>query len=208
MTLTDISKNLNSHKKCIKYLEKTRWNGTPVCPYCSSTRSSKKQLRHTCMSCSNSYSVTVGTCFENSNLPLTKWFMAMAIILAAKKGVSSLQLARDLSVNKNTAWLMGMKIRTAMEDGSLEKFIARTKSSSEITESMSIYKVPSLVHLGFDKVRTLLKRAIAGQYHKIDSFYLLLYLNEISFKYERRRCRDNAFCELMCRMFGDQFAKL
>ena len=115
MDLIYITTHLNTHQKCIKYLEEQRWNGAPCCPYCQSKKSSPKGLRHTCLGCSNSYSVTVGTVFEDSNLPLYKWFMAIALILSAKKGISSMQLSRDLSVNKNTAWLLQMKIRKAMK---------------------------------------------------------------------------------------------
>lgn len=118
MDLIYITTQLNTHEKCVKYLEDKRWEGVPTCPYCKSQKSSPKGLRYTCLGCTNSYSVTVGTVFEDSNLPLYKWFMAIALILSAKKGISSLQLARDLSVNKNTAWLLQMKIRKAMkEDG-------------------------------------------------------------------------------------------
>src|SRR5690606_22399275 len=120
MDLIYITTHLNTHEKCVKYLEEKRWDGIPTCPYCESKKSSPKGNRHTCLSCTNSYSVTVGTVFEDSNLPLYKWFMAIALILSAKKGISSLQLARDLSVNKNTAWLMQMKIRKAMQEESNE----------------------------------------------------------------------------------------
>lgn len=116
MDLIYITKHLNTQHKCIRYLEKKRWNGTPICPYCGSDHSGPKGLRHNCLNCRNSYSVTVGTVFENSNLPLFKWFMAISLILSAKKGISSLQLSRDLSINKNTAWLLQMKIRRAMKN--------------------------------------------------------------------------------------------
>lgn len=115
MNLIDITTELNTHEKCLKYLERQRWDGLPVCPYCSSKKSSPKGTRYTCLGCNNSYSVTVGTVFEDSNLPLYKWFMAIALILSAKKGISSMQLSRDLSINKNTAWLLQMKIRKAMK---------------------------------------------------------------------------------------------
>lgn len=118
MDLINITKHLNTQKKCVRYLEQKRWNGVPTCPYCQSQRSSPKDLRHTCLDCTNSYSVTIGTLFENSNLALYKWFIAIALILSAKKGISSLQLSRDLSVNKNTAWLLQMKIRKAMSENS------------------------------------------------------------------------------------------
>jgi transposase-like protein len=121
MDLIYITKHLNTQRKCVKYLEKKRWNGIPTCPYCSSQRSGAKGLRHNCLDCTNSYSVKVGTVFESSNLPLMKWFMAISLILSAKKGISSMQLSRDISVNKNTAWLLQMKIRNAMSKGDLEQ---------------------------------------------------------------------------------------
>lgn len=120
MDLIYITTHLNTHEKCVKYLEKERWNGVPTCPYCESKKSSSKALRHTCLDCTNSYSVTVGTAFEDSNLPLYKWFIAIVLILSAKKGISSLQLSRDLSVNKNTAWLLQMKIRKAMQEEEIQ----------------------------------------------------------------------------------------
>jgi transposase-like protein len=58
----------------------------------------------------------VGTLFESTKLPITKWFFAIHLITNAKKGISSLQLARDLHVNKNTAWFLQKRIRQAMKD--------------------------------------------------------------------------------------------
>ena len=121
MDLIYITKHLNTQQKCVNYLEQKRWDGIPACPYCHSQKSSPKGLRHTCLDCNTSYSVTVGTVFENSNLPLMKWFMAISLILSAKKGISSMQLSRDISVNKNTAWLLQMKIRNAMSKGDIEQ---------------------------------------------------------------------------------------
>lgn len=117
MDLNYITKHLNTQRKCVRYLEDKRWSGIPICPYCGCQKSSPKNLRHTCLDCNNSYSVTVGTVLEGSNLPLMKWFMAISLILSAKKGISSMQLSRDISVNKNTAWLMQMNIRNAMTRG-------------------------------------------------------------------------------------------
>jgi transposase-like protein len=118
MELIKMVEKYNTKGKCIAYLEKERWHDFPVCPYCSSTRSSKKtqEFRHTCHSCGRSYSVLVGTIFESTKLPITKWFVAICLILNAKKGISSLQLARDLHVNKNTAWYLQKRIRQAMQD--------------------------------------------------------------------------------------------
>ena len=58
----------------------------------------------------------VGTIFEDTKLPLPKWFMAIALILNAKKGISSRQLSRDLGINRNTAWYLQMRIRQVMQE--------------------------------------------------------------------------------------------
>ena len=126
MNIVRIYKLFPDHKACIDQLEKVRWAGKPACPYCKSDRVSamKKENRHHCNNCKTSFSVTVATIFHNSKLDLQKWFLAISLILNAKKGLSSRQLARDLEVNKNTAWYMGMRIRKAMiEDSDLLKGI-------------------------------------------------------------------------------------
>ena len=181
MDLNYISKFLNSHEKCIKYLEKERWNNVPTCPYCASTKSSPKKLRHTCLSCSKSYSVTVGTVFHSTNLPLQKWLMAICLMLSAKKGISALQLSRDIKVNKNTAWLMQMKIR-------------------KIRRTLLSYRPQDLAVKG---VWSLLKRAIIGQYHHIDVYYLHRYVDELKFKLSVRGNADLGYGALMAKMlFG------
>jgi hypothetical protein len=77
-------------------------------------------LRHHCNACNTSFSVTVGTIFHDTKLDVQKWFLAISLILDAKKGISARQLGRHLEVNKNTAWYMGMRIRRALiEDGKL-----------------------------------------------------------------------------------------
>jgi len=118
MELIKISEKLNTQAKCMAYLEHHRWPDMPICPYCNSNKSSRKtqEFRHTCHNCKRSFSVLVGTLFESTKLPITKWFFAIHLITNAKKGISSLQLARDLHVNKNTAWFLQKRIRQAMKD--------------------------------------------------------------------------------------------
>ena len=72
------------------------------------------ESRHHCNSCNTTFSVTVDTIFHHTHLDLQKWFLAISLVLNAKKGMSARQLARDIQVNKNTAWSMGMRIRNAM----------------------------------------------------------------------------------------------
>ena len=116
MNIIEINKRFPTHDDCIKYLEEVRWKNKPKCPYCQSTNQTplKQEKRYHCNNCNTSYSVTVGTIFHKTRLDLQKWFLAITLILNARKGISARQLARDLEVNKNTAWYMAMRIRKAM----------------------------------------------------------------------------------------------
>lgn len=98
---------------CKAFLAEQRWGDTVVCPYCGSTHVyTCKDDRFKCASCQNTFSAKVGTIFEDTNLPLRKWFMAMYLVSSHKKGISSCQLARDIVVSQRTAWNMLQKIRT------------------------------------------------------------------------------------------------
>ncbi len=119
MNIIEVLTRFHEQETCIEHLEAIRWQGEPQCPYCKSKQSTKRMgtQRHQCNGCNKSYSVLVGTIFEATKLPLPKWFLAISLILNAKKGLSSLQLGRDVGVNRNTAWYLQMRIRKAMQDG-------------------------------------------------------------------------------------------
>ena len=114
MNIIQIFQKFPTQESCVEHLENVRWGDTPKCPYCQSERTTRNDGRHYCYNCKTSFSVTVGTIFHHTHLPLQKWFLAIALILNAKKGISALQLSRDLEVNKNTAWRVAMQIRKAM----------------------------------------------------------------------------------------------
>ena len=116
MNIIEVYRKFPTPADCLFHLEKARWNHKPQCPYCGSHKSTPllHELRHHCNACNTSFSVTVGTIFHKTKVDLQKWFLAISLILNAKKGISARQLARDLEVNKNTAWYMEMRIRKAM----------------------------------------------------------------------------------------------
>lgn len=118
MNIVSIYKQFPSQDDCIAHLENVRWKGKPSCPYCKSKKVSSlpKEKRHHCNTCNTSFSVTVGTIFHKTKVDLQKWFVAISIVLNAKKGISARQLARDIQVTKDTAWYMGMRIRRAMAE--------------------------------------------------------------------------------------------
>jgi len=116
MNIVLIYEKFPTNNDCIAHIEKVKWGDTPFCPYCKSIKTSPlpEEKRHHCNNCNTSFSVTVGTIFHHTHLPLQKWFLAISLILNAKKGLSSRQLSRDLNVNKDTGWRISMKIREAM----------------------------------------------------------------------------------------------
>ena len=120
MTLTTILEKYGTHEKCIAFLESVRWAKFTFCPYCGSLKAAKKQdkkaraeHRWNCHDCKHSFSVTVGTLFHNTRIPMYKWLMAIILEAGAKKSLSSCQLARDIQVTQKTAWRILLKIREA-----------------------------------------------------------------------------------------------
>lgn len=116
MNIIQVYKQFPTDENCLAHLEQVRWNNEPTCPYCNSKKQTplKKEHRYHCNNCNTSFSVTVGTIFHDTKLDLQKWFLAITLVLNAKKGISSRQLGRDLEVNKDTAWRMQMQLRKAM----------------------------------------------------------------------------------------------
>lgn len=126
MNIKQVYEIFPTQADCIAHLEKVRWNGKPVCPYCKSTNTSAapKESRHHCNTCNTTFSVTVQTIFHKTKVDLQRWFVCISLVLNAKKGIAARQLARDLDVNKDTAWYMAMRIRRAMlQDAGLFKGI-------------------------------------------------------------------------------------
>ncbi len=120
--LKELIKMYSDEKVCIAALVEQRWGGVPECPYCGCKKSYNIEdgMRFKCAdkTCHKKYSVTVGTVFQATKIPLTTWFPAMYLIMSHKKGISSVQLAKDMGVTQKTAWFMLMRIREFLKDKS------------------------------------------------------------------------------------------
>ena len=125
----------HNEKVCRDYLVQQRWDGVVTCPFCQSTNiyyfEDGKRYKCADTTCRKKFTVTVGTIYENSKIPLQKWFWAMFIIGNHKKGISSCQLARDLGINKKSAWFFLHRIREMHTDKTAEKL----KTVVQIDES-------------------------------------------------------------------------
>jgi transposase-like protein len=107
-----------------EHLESLRWPNGPICPHCgvvdNAVALNGKSTRpgvYKCRDCQKPFSVTVGTVFERSKIPLSKWLLANHMLSSGKKGVSSHEIHRTLGVTYKTAWFMTHRIREAMAPG-------------------------------------------------------------------------------------------
>ena len=113
-SIIELTSYFNSEEKCKKVIFESRWNKHDVvCPFCGQHHcTTRTDGRFHCSHCKANFSVTVGTIFENTKIPLVKWFLAMYLISCHKKGISSVQLATDIHVTQKTAWYILHKVRT------------------------------------------------------------------------------------------------
>ena len=107
-------KRFPDEESCRKYLEERRWGGVPVCPHCGNAQKIyhyKNGKTFKCAHCKKQFSVKTGTVYENSNIPLLKWFTTFYLISLSKKGISSVELAKTIGVTQKSAWYLLHKVR-------------------------------------------------------------------------------------------------
>src|SRR5208337_93207 len=121
VTLTDIATAFSTDEKCRELLERLRWPAGPECPRCHTqdlTRISTNKKLLWCADCKYTFTVTAGTIFNDSHLPLETWFFAVVLLVEARKGMSAMQLRRTLwgqhKGSYKTAWYLCHRIRAAM----------------------------------------------------------------------------------------------
>jgi transposase-like protein len=122
MSLVKLVEQFGSEDRCRDYLKALRWPEGPECIRCGSKSLSWISTRRQfdCNSCRYRFSVTAGTVFHDSHLPLWKWFLATYMMVESKKGVSANQLRRELAVSYKTAWYLCHRIRYAMVEADPE----------------------------------------------------------------------------------------
>jgi transposase-like protein len=274
MTLPEITELFSTDDKCREVLERLRWPHGPECPRCKTLRvvrlSTNVKLLW-CPDCEYQFSVTAGTIFNDSHLPLSKWFIATLLLVEARKGFSANQMKRTLGVSYKTAWYLCHRIRAAMKEydktlldgtiemdetyvgvkqhrgrgwntsdnnkevvigirqrggelrffhasdaksGTLAKYIQENVSADVdvmVTDEMPAYPkamiaaklhgskhktirhrdkvyVQGDVHTNtVESAFSLLKRGIMGTWHKISAKHLQAYLDEMTFRFDRRK---------------------
>jgi transposase-like protein len=272
MTLPEITELFSTDDKCREVLERLRWPNGPECPRCKTSRvvrlSTNIKLLW-CPDCEYQFSVTAGTIFNDSHLPLSKWFIATLLLIEARKGFSANQMKRTLGVSYKTAWYLCHRIRAAMKEydktmlegtvemdetyvggrkrgagirgrgaekeiviglrqrnGDLRFFHAKDAKSATLAEYIrenvsedvdvmvtdewsaypdamrrtgNINKHKTIRHKGHvyvdgdihtntvESAFSLLKRGVIGTWHRISAKHLAAYLDEMTFRFNRRK---------------------
>jgi transposase-like protein len=126
-TVTDMTgyfQRFSTDKACRDYLIDKFWKNGPICPYCKNDQKIyvyKSRNLHKCAECKKQFSVTTGTIFADSNLPLHKIFLAYYLISINKKGISSTQMGRLLGISQKAAWYLSHKIRNSLQRNTRKK---------------------------------------------------------------------------------------
>lgn len=146
MNLVEVIKEFKTDDECRTYLEHLRWPDGVKCLRCQSANvrrlsvpDKKRDLREIfeCKICEYQFSVTAGSIFHDSHLPLTKWFLAVALMCESKKGMSASQIKRTLGIQYRTAWYLCHRIRKAMEKGDF--FGGKLGSGGGVVEADETY---------------------------------------------------------------------
>ncbi|MGB7136201.1 MAG: IS1595 family transposase [Acidobacteriaceae bacterium] len=118
VNLCALIEQFGSEDKCREYLEALRWPDKVRCPRCQSEKTSQivKRNQFDCDACRYQFSVTAGTIFNDSHLPLWKWFLCVYLLCESRKGMSANQIKRTLGISYKTAWYLCHRVRAAMKE--------------------------------------------------------------------------------------------
>src|SRR6266542_5824109 len=144
LTLDQILSRFGTDEKARLYLEEIRWPDGVVCPHCGNAKQKRiweiqpneaAKIRaglYQCAECKKQFTVTVGTIFEDSHIPLRKWLVAWYLLCASKKGVSALQMQRMLGLGSyRSAWFMMHRIRYALQQPEFRDLMRGTIEADE-----------------------------------------------------------------------------
>lgn len=123
MNIIELMDKFGTDDKCLEMLEDLRWPNGVSCPRCEGEKISSIKARgqYDCDECRYQFSVTSGTIFHDTHLPLKKWFVAIYLTVESKKGISANQMKRTIGVSYKTAWYLCHRIRAAMTESNPEK---------------------------------------------------------------------------------------
>ena len=136
-SLLDLLKTFSDEQSCVNHFTAIKWSEKKQCPHCGGSKiyHFSDNRTHKCGDCRKKFSIRVGTIFEDSKITLQKWFMAIYLTTSHKKGISSIQLSKDIDVTQKTAWFMLHRLRHASQTASFKAQIGGDDKIVEIDET-------------------------------------------------------------------------
>jgi transposase-like protein len=135
-SIFDLLKAFPDEQSCINHLETLRWNGDVVSPFDESSKVYKcRGNKFRCKNSGKYFNVRTNTIFDNTKIPLQKWFLALYVFSSHKKGISSHQLGRDISVTQKSAWFMLHRLRYAFDHPNFKTIIGGDNLAVEVDET-------------------------------------------------------------------------
>lgn len=135
-SIFDLLKAFPTEQSCIDHLERLMWNGNVVSPFDASSKVYNcKGNKYKCKNTGKYFNVRTGTIFDNTKIPLQKWFLALYVFSSHKKGISSHQLAKDISVTQKSAWFLLHRLRYAFDHPNFKKVVGGDGGIVEIDEA-------------------------------------------------------------------------
>jgi len=141
LNISQLAKYFSDEDAARVLLEEMRWGASgAVCPHCGGTEpykitpkagSKTRKGLYKCRACRKQFTVTVGTVFEDSHIPISKWLLAIHLLASSKKGISAHQLHRNLGLSYKGAWFMAHRLRWAMRDGGVAEMLHGTVEIDE-----------------------------------------------------------------------------
>jgi transposase-like protein len=141
LNISKLAKYFSDEDEARALLEDMRWGKDgAVCPHCGGTEpykitpkagSKTRKGLYKCRACRKQFTVTVGTVFEDSHIPISKWLLAIHLLASSKKGISAHQLHRNLGISYKGAWFMAHRLRWAMSDGGVAEMLSGTVEVDE-----------------------------------------------------------------------------
>lgn len=150
-----------------KYLEGRLWPSGVTCPECKTREriTKRKADFYRCNACKLDFTIRTGTIFERSHVPLQKWLYAMYLLVTARKGISSIQLAKEIGVTQKSAWFILHRLREACGG---KRSARESQGYAVAADNGTFYAV--------------LRRGLYGVYHHASQKHLGRYIDEFSFR--------------------------
>ena len=123
ISILNLLNMFSTEHKAIKWLEKVRWNSTPLCAHCGNCEKDKitiaksKKFTYWCKNCHKQFTVKTNSVLHASKVPTNKWCVTIYLTMTSRKGISSLQLSKELGITQKTAWFMQQRVREACKQG-------------------------------------------------------------------------------------------